>query len=151
MTRQRYEQEIEEILRRQRSGESRGASPSPAPATPPAPRFGGGAGPGLPPGLGRVFATPAERLYALSIALAVVSYFARLMPPSPLPAVLAVAAAAALLVAIAGTAFGWLRPNRQTYWRNRPIDIGSSGDFNRRLGYTWWRIRVGVRRLFGGR
>jgi len=137
----RYEREIEEILRRQQASDVGRREPTPA--------RGGGSGWEMPAWFNRVFRTTAERLIGLALVLGVASYLARLLPPSPAPMVLAVLAAVLILVAVAGAPAGLGRPRPTQFWRDRPIDIGSSGDFSRRLGYSWWRLRVAVRRLFG--
>lgn len=144
MSKQRYEREIEEIMRRQRAEEARRAAPAPAP-----PRRFGGSGPTLPGPFNRMLTTPAERLVALAVALAVVSYLLRLGPYPMLPALVALLSAVLFFAGILGAAFGFVRPARTQYWRDRPIDIGSGGDLSRRLSYSWWRVRVGLRRFLG--
>lgn len=142
----RYEREIEEILRRSRaSGSQRGA---------PARRAGPGTPEFLRP-LNRVFVTPAERLIGFALLLGIVSYFVRALPPSPLtallPAWIALVAVALFLLGLFGRQLHLVGTGQQTYWRNRPVEINRGMSLGRRIGYTWWRIRLAFGRMLGRR
>ena len=159
----RYEQEIEEIMRRQRDSaarrEGQGAGPGPGAGQGQGPiPFPGAAPARRAPSLsvplfGRMFRTLPEVLVGLGIVLGLSSYFLRLVPsmgPVSLAMIAAWVALALFWIGIIGPAFGLLKPRPQRYWRDRPVDIGNApgSDLRRRLGYTWWRLRVNVGRIF---
>ncbi len=144
----RYEREIEEILRRNRAPEPRPGAPRGGPPT------WSGSGQrlgGWQARFNRIFQTPAERLVGLAALLGVVTFLLRLLPPSPLPALVALVALAIFWFAILSAPFGVLGSGQPRYWRDRPIDIGAGGPVTRRVSYNWWRLRVNLRRLLGGR